>query len=554
MLELVTMDADLPYDGYCDLETECIIAIESETSDDVIVYKDCYAVYTPVTSKSPARLWYGCTHFEILRRVRDKSQRVYADIVYEDGEKELIKRVPVSMLKGTKLEALTDFGLDVSTDRNITKVLGRYFTKLLNKLEVEDADPPLGFVETDVKGEFTFAGYDQCDADPLLVSDDTYEEYLKGLNALLCDSTPLQFAAVASVGSIMLAYLRLIYQIPVASWTVCFTGTSSTGKSTAQLLGASLVSTPNDKRLMSNFNTTVNAAFRGLRYKGLPVFFEEATAAEHFNHETFVYQISMESDKKRLNTDLSERECGTFITIPVLSSEESFLRSNDRSRLGEAVRLMTFYNLKFTNGREHAEKVHDFCVLHYGHIGRAFVNHIMDSESDFKADYDKHREYLRNLFKSTCSLSERLISEYAIFLLTADILAELGVVMEYDAIAAIIDKHHSTIVRDSDSARIAYEVLVSYAAENPYAQGFRINNAQKTIGFSAELFEKILKQNHFHDSKMIIAAMAKEGYIKRSEPKRVKTRLTFNGVRVWGYVIYMNPSESSQPMKEDEHE
>ena len=117
-------------------------------------------------------------------------------------------------------------------------------------------------------------------------------EYINQLNKLIRKSPALQFVLCASASSTLLAYLNMTEKVPIAPFGVSLVGTSSTGKTTALQLAASLYSSPDDEAVYSGFYGTSNALIHMLgRHQGVPLCYDESTISNNMDKGNFVYAI-----------------------------------------------------------------------------------------------------------------------------------------------------------------------------------------------------------------------------------------------------------------------
>lgn len=159
-------------------------------------------------------------------------------------------------------------------------------------------------------------------------------------------------------------------------------------------------------------------------------------------------------------------------------------------------------------------------------------------EEDIFSYYDAKRDYVRKLIGSgTCSLSERLINQYAVILLSAEMLSNMGVAAEVDKIAEILLEHHSAVAKATDLAKNAYEVLMTYISRNPYNTGIKNMEDKHEAAISDTLFADILRKNGFRDIKIVADELDAKGYTKRRERNRKKVKLSLNGNSCYCYLL-----------------
>lgn len=437
---------------------------------------------------------------------------------------------------------LTRYGLIINFD--YADKLSTYILRQLAKLEVEERSDSMGFVMQGDK--LTFRVYD---AEPQILqytSDISLTEYIEGLNKLLTN-TAIMFALCCSCASLFLAYLNIVCSIPIMSFIISFYGKSTTGKSTAQTLMASVFTNPKDKKIYIPFFGTLNAIIKKLTNKfGIPQLFDEATVSLGLNMESLLYTISLEQDKNRCSSNADLRASDNWKLIAITSSENTLLSDSHMHNRGLDARLLSF-ELKFTDDREHSDRIHEFCGRYYGILGKTLSEHLLaaDCEEIIKM-YNKCRDTIRNALDDVSSfdLAERLINEYALILLAATVIADFGVNIDINGIIAIISENFNAIRDRTDIAEKYYRHLVTYSVMHPYAEGIKKDEANNSVAFVDELFRRILEDYGASNPDLVIKELDEAGYIFRRKKNSIKNRLRFNGTLVNCYEIVLPKDDS----------
>lgn len=510
--------------------------------DKVITCLNCFALLERNKENDLPVLEWGMNRIRLNRKVKGQNKLSYVDFDVTDETCLREIRVSSSCFTKNRLENLSKYGIYCTNDDNACAALSKYLIRKIAAMPTENSENTIGFKIT-ASGEWGYFGYDAEEGETFQIhnSYESEEAYIQQLNALIRDSVPLQFAVSLAIAPIYLAYLRIFHSLPVKSFCVNFVGKSTTGKSTAQELAASMFSSIDDPKVISPFFGTENAVLKSLDGKqGTTAIFDESTCVSSFNREVFIYSVANEQEKRRMNSDCSLRKSGTWITIPIISSEEAFMEDTHNRHQGLAVRLHKYYNLPFTKSRDHAEAIHRFCSENYGIIAYRTVCWVMcdAEEEDIFSYYDAQRDYVRKLIGSgTYSLSERLINQYAVILLSAEMLSNMGVAAEADKIAEILLEHHSAVAKATDLAKNAYEVLMTYISRNPYNTGIKNMEDKHEAAISDTLFADILRKNGFRDIKIVADELDAKGYTKRRERNRKKVKLSLNGNSCYCYLL-----------------
>ena len=211
-------------------------------------------------------------HFELLCVAADEKHRHFLDIQYEG----VIHRIPFEALLPDKICA-TLFRIGVAVDRTFGayEAMSMYLQAAVAALPVEDSRQVLGWKDSN-----TLQWYGANHTPPALQAhlELSPEDYLAELNRLIVSSPALQFVLCAAAASTLLAYLTITEKLPADCFGVSLVGTSSTGKTTALKLAASLYSSPDDENVFTAFYGTANALHSMLgKHHGVPIAYDEST-------------------------------------------------------------------------------------------------------------------------------------------------------------------------------------------------------------------------------------------------------------------------------------
>lgn len=141
-------------------------------------------------------------------------------------------------------------------------------------------------------------------------------------------------------------------------------------------------------------------------------------------------------------------------------------------------------------------------------------------------------------------LTERLINEYALILMSARVLSDFGVNIDTDGIRVILTANHKKIHDRTDIADKYYQHLVTYSVTHPYMEGIKKDEANNSVAFVDELFLKILENHGASNPDLVIRELDAGGYIFRRKKNSIKNRLRFNGTLVSCYEIVLPKDDS----------
>lgn len=433
---------------------------------------------------------------------------------------------------------LSRYGLIINFD--YADSLSKYLFRIIARLEVKEKVNGMGFIMQE--GELTFRAYDEK---PQILQY-TVAKYVGGLNKLLTNAD-IMFALCCSCASLFLAFLSLICGIPLMSFIISFYGKSTTGKSTSQFLMASVFTNPKDKKLYIPLFGTRNALLKMISQKfGIPQLFDEATIASSSDLDHLIYTITGENGKGRCNGDGHLKETDTWSLIVNTSSENNLLVNSHMHNKGIDARVLCF-QLKFTDDREHSDRIHEFCGKHFGILGKALSEYLLNADPENVAGmYEECRKSMRVSIDDTAyfDLTERLVNEYALILLAAKVLIDFGVNIDVDAVTAIMTENHNEICESTNIADKYYQHLVTYAVMHPYTDGIKKDEANNTMAFIDELFLKVLEGYGASNPDLVIKELDAAGYIFRRKKNSIKNRLRFNGTLVNCYEIILPKDDS----------
>ena len=486
-----------------------------------------------VISKSFKGLVWLSNWFEVDSAYRNKNDVYRVRFKINDR----IVEVDYDTLYPRDITKLSKYGLIINFD--YANHLSKYIFRIIAKLEVQEQSNGMGFMIQD--GAVKFRAYDEEPQILQYTSDMALQEYAEGLNQLLTN-TAIMFALCCSCASMFLAYLSMKCSIPLMSFIISFYGKTTTGKSTAQALMTSVFTNPNDKKLYIPFFGTLNAIVKNFSCKfGIPQLFDEATVSSGLNMENLLYTITLEQDKSRCNTNADLRQADTWKLIAITSSENRLLSDSQMHNKGLDARLLSF-ELKFTDDRQHSDNIHKFCNKNYGVLGKALSEYLLSADPETIVGlYEECRESIRHSLDEAeyFDLTERLVNEYALILLSAKVLTDFGVCIDIKGITDIMTKNHGEIQERTDIAEKYYQHLLSYVIMHPYAEGIKKDESNHTIALIDELFVRILENYGASNVGLVVKELDAAGYIFRRKKNSIKNRLRFGNSLMNCYEIIL---------------
>ncbi|MBR1528704.1 MAG: DUF927 domain-containing protein [Oscillospiraceae bacterium] len=473
---------------------------------------------------------------DILKKVKAKNGRTFLDILVMDDLSTKQIRVPSSIFLEKNLSKLMQY--NVALNENYSFSMSVYFQKLIETIPMEDASQKLGIITGDSPADLKFNAYAIPDGFEWNTEYSDFSEYLEDFNELIKPSPALQYLVATSMSSVILTTLKAKYNIDLHSYCMNIIGASSTGKTISSRFCAALWTNPLSDKIFSAMLATSNAALKHLdgRY-GVPTFLDEASILGGVSPTEYGYSVYEEREKKRLNSDCSEKESGTWSTIVIMSSEQHFHCNSKIQNGGMAVRIHSIENLEFTTDKDHADALEEFIRNNYGVIGHEFTNALFDKKKYSNLDelYEEAKESMREYVADSMNgFTERLLQTYAVTYLTATLLKKLGLAIQPSAVAKIMAEHNKMVGSEQNLALNAQRAIISYVMRNPMKSGIRkVTNATGDrifkIIIEESLTKEILEHAGFTDLKVTLKEMAKSEMLIRQQKGRLKSKLSIDG-------------------------
>lgn len=380
-------------------------------------------------------------------------------------------------------------------------------------------------------------------------------EYSKDeLNNLLEDAVNLQFALTVGASTAVLGYLG--QKTPLTTNIVHFWGDTSVGKTTALLTAISVWGKPTiDSGLLSTWNQTENALMsnRLANNHSAVVALDESSLCR-YDLSSMIYNVSQGVNRQRLKKNTTPVSTTKWLTT-VISSGESPLLEHTNQNGGLTVRCFDFH-LQITKSADHANEVKSFVLNNYGQIGKEIVNNLEESEfSEIREMFEEKRAAVLEAIPQAehLPITDRIADSYAIWLLTADFLNELGITMQYEEILQILLNHHQELGKSYNIGKMLHNIILSRVASKKTlyprrCEYFGIGNIEglvsdDTVIIIATEFERILRENGFTDRLLCLRSLYKSGLLKKQRDDTYYSKILINNVSVKAVVININFKE-----------
>ena len=387
------------------------------------------------------------------------------------------------------------------------------------------------------------------------------------LEAILC----------AAVGSLLLSFANHFWNADLNNVILHLFGGSSTGKSTALTLFASVATNPEKKKgYWLIFASTEGSLVKRIgNNEGLPVVIDELSGVTKKELDGFVYTIGNGEEKDRLKPGgIGLQESATFQTVVMSSGELSLLKKCTQNE-GLRARCFEFANEQWTSSKSQAVNVKACLSKNYGLIAPMIARELIHNSNRWRQRLNFYRRKVEKEIKErniTCSIKDRVGEYVALFTLAGEVTnATLNISLSIDKIFDFFFTH-IVVANDEEAnmARNAYYALLKYISENAelfadcgYIGGSRsilntfcidaekeglyygirqriIDNKEYDMVyvFRPGKAESILTDSGFAETKVALFKMRKEGLLKTKDPARNTYTYNINGVDVNCIAIY----------------
>lgn len=480
-----------------------------------------------------------CSPFKIKQKYSsEKNENVlFLTIkVFNDGKWHEYNEIPLSYFTSNNIHELKKYG--ITYNPWLKTHFENYASMLIDYKEITHKTDKLGWVGKNIK-DMSFFGFDSVsyEGDTPLLSVGSFEEQSEAINDCIKDSIGCQLAIAISLSSALLIPLKLS-NIAIDPAAYHFYGSSSTGKTTALKLAASMWTNPLEKGLMNSWNSTGNGLMALLNNNyGATVCFDEI-GISNINLTEFIYSLSQGSDKTRCSPN-GILPTKTWCTNLISSGEVSF-SSKVNNQSGMSARIIEFMDLPITNSEEHSKTVQTAYTKYYGCIGKEFVKMLSELFPLLIEDFNKWKDDIVSKLPSG-NINKRLSLQYASICLAAEYAQAIGILVDPDKVEEYLINNHKDV---RSSCEIAYCYIMDYLKQKQQyfpkeiseydgtVKGYFKNN--KLVIFK-DIFEDMLRWINL-DPKLIIKEFDSRGLLEH-EKDRLSKRVLIGSSKHTMYVI-----------------
>lgn len=256
----------------------------------------------------------------------------------------------------------------------------------------------------------------------------TIESYKNGVFNLVKDSPMQMIMIYASLGSI------LLYDLGIEPFAIDLSGHTSTGKTTALKVSASVWGKYwGDDCLISEWNTTSVYAERKASFlNSFPLFLDDTTKQPDADIlQNIIYNHSSGHTKGRAKKKANQVEDTKSYNNILISTGETSLSDYSGKKGGMAARIITLQDEPYINGIDF-QTIYKRIENNHGTIGVEFINQYESNKEYYKQQFEVYATELINQCKNNNVLS-RVARSFALLKVSANILSDIkGYEHDYD--------------------------------------------------------------------------------------------------------------------------
>ncbi|MEC0446175.1 hypothetical protein SRCM100730_04005 [Bacillus velezensis] len=455
-----------------------------------------------------------------------------------------------------ELKKLASKGLDVLEDIQAAEV-SSFLSKQEKKLIPTNVHSGIGW--DIVNGQLVYKHYKIITKDSAPLIDSTYSGDFslkpKGnrydfLNLFLKEvrgHTPLELIICIAISALIIGMLNRSKLGSFDSLLVHLVGSSTTGKTTAGMLGVSLAGSPSpNEGLLQTYNGTKNAMARKLAGNhGVLTVLDESTMnlMDSQNLSSFIYELAQNSEKSRLNKDSELKEKQTWNTT-IVSTGESSILSKANNNEGLRVRLFEFSVDNWTKSAENAESIKRGLLHNYGHVVPEIASKMLELGPEEVAKMvEENKDYIQAKMPDS-KFRDRISTKFSLILTAAELFElSYGVELSGEKIIDMLIEQEQKSMTEREMAPKFYSQLKQYIIR--YKRNFKYDThkvtgnqeiwgkiekkSDETLCYILPVvFEKIVKDLEFSDTRVLLTELKKMGVIVHDKNRNQKRKFIFS--------------------------
>lgn len=415
------------------------------------------------------------------------------------------------------------------------------------------------------------------------------ELYLEMVAKYICNNVHLLMIMAIGVSATVLGYVNRMFGLNILNPIVHLFGNSTTGKTTAAQLVASLGGQPETGRNASTFltfNGTMNALIKKLnRNSGYPICVDEFSMNTTRDISPMLYALADGIEKERLSRDGSQLQARSeFETVIVTNGEGSILNSANGNE-GLRTRIIELAMIQWTEDAKSADGIKRVVTENYGFITPLVAKYLLSLNSKAKRKLERkynrwYRCFVSKAHKehTSINITDRVSKILALFMISLEILLEVLKANNVNALIrfdrTILTKgfmffYEQVLVPLAEEASIgirAYKCLCDYFVANKkkfWHDGMDMNgtyegtvldnktivtingnNYDRSVCFPVSKAEELLvKSGKFSDVKVCMREIQKLELLMTHDSKRLEAKFPLVDEQCKGYRILLEQSD-----------
>ena len=375
----------------------------------------------------------------------------------------------------------------------------------------------------------------------------SYKDWIVAINQHIIGHTPMELILAASFAAPIVGLLNVTEVAESDSLLLNIVGNSTTGKTTAAVVAASVFGSPSitHNGLIQSFNGTSNALQSIISGNlGVVLIFDE-TSMNMLGNKAFtslIYKLAQNKEKARLNKESELKDTERWATVMIFTGEASILE-NANANEGLYVRLFEFKNVHWTKSAEHSEVLKDIMMNHYGHAGIKFVQYLLTKDpEEIKGIWQGYKKELEEQLPDT-KFASRVGGKFALILTGARLANEsLGINLSIENITQMLIEQEEASMDVRELAPKFYNALLQYILQNRRSFKYKdleVNSNQEIYGkievvngktfcyIFPIILKKIATELGFPDLQVLLDELKRKGYLKHDTNKTLIKKQVF---------------------------
>jgi hypothetical protein len=325
-------------------------------------------------------------------------------------------------------------------------------------------------------------------------------------------------------------------------------GSSSTGKSTALKLAASVYGNPHDpdSLVMQWMNTSAAVEQVAAMCSELPIFLDDAQHCSAELKRSLIYMIANGRGKGRSGSRGGISETATWHTVALSTSEEPLFEASPHEGARGRILSVGGRVAPFRPGMaEFVQNVERGTLICHGQAGEAYVRHLNGWSDDEWSKWQRRYASIRMELVRNCSsdLVGRVSGYIAAIQLAAEIACRLlSLEFKPDVVSAWLMLHMEEQQTDQNQVLLALRALADYyvaniqhfAGDGQYLAERRLaihgaSKRQQYVGFLRSTVDSVFKSRKWNPT-AVLNKLTEAGFLCVTEKDRHTKKVSVGGV------------------------